>query len=429
MKNNLLKYIKKMALFDIDNWKEIGASLSRNKTRTFLTAFGIFWGTLMLSLLWGAGQGVRRLMYSNFEGFASNSAIIFPNRTTLPYKGFKKGLWWSFTTTDVTNLRRRIPELEVVTPYLSRYSNVRYKNKSNDANVVGVEPEYAKVLNPIITKGRFINEIDLNQNAKVCLIGESLAEQLFPGQDPLGKMVDVNNVHYRVIGVCKQSSEVQIGGRLDRMVVMPITTARIAYNYGNRCGMIMIVVKDGVRPSELKDKLFQTFRMSHPIHPDDSEAVQYFDASEMFDQISKLFGGLDFLILFVGFSSLLAGVIGVGNIMWVIVKERTKEFGIRRALGAKPRKIMGQILSESAVLTVIAGMAATTLSVLILGGATYILRQSMEGTLRPDQINFQLSFVHAFVILLLFLILGSLAGVVPAIKAMRIKPIEALNDK
>lgn len=417
-----------MSIFDIDNWKEIGASLSRNKTRTFLTAFGIFWGTLMLSLLWGAGQGMRRLMYSNFEGFATNSAIIFANRTTLPYKGFKKGLWWTFTTTDVTNMRRRIPEIEVVTPILNRRANVKYKNKSNDASVIGVEPGYAQVMNPIITKGRFINDIDLSQNAKVCLLGESLAEQLFPGQDPLGKMVNVNNVHYRVVGVCKQSSEVQIGGRLDRMVVMPISTARIAYNYGNRCDMIMIVVKDGFRPSELKDNIFQTVRLNHPIHPDDSDAVQYFDASEMFDQISKLFGGLDFLILFVGFSSLLAGVIGVGNIMWVIVKERTKEFGIRRALGAKPLTIMGQILSESAVLTVIAGMAATTLSVLILGGATYIMRQSFDGV-RPEQIDFQLSFVHAVVILLLFLILGSLAGVVPAIKAMRIKPIEALNDK
>lgn len=415
-----------MKLFDTDNWREIGASLSRNKTRTFLTAFGIFWGVLMLSLLWGAGQGVKRMMYSNFEGFATNSAIIYANRTTMPYKGYKKGLWWAITTDDVDAIRRNVPELETVSSIMSRGATITFKDKSESATLAGVEPNYVKVLSPKIVQGRFINEADMSQASRVCVLGESLASRLFPGVDAVGKVVNINNIYYRVVGVCSASSEIGVPDRVDESIFAPITTTRMAYNYRNFCDFLLVVADDQHRPAPLKNAILTNIRKGHPIHPDDKEAIGFQDISEMFDQVSNIFLGLDILIFFVGFSSLLAGVIGVGNIMWVIVKERTKEFGVRRAIGAKPITILKQILSESAVLTAVAGMIAVVVSVGILQVASKLIAETTPDNLTVD---FQLSFGDAIVILLLFLVLGMLAGSIPAIKAMRIKPIEALNDK
>lgn len=418
-----------MRIFDIDNWREIGSSLARNKTRTFLTAFGIFWGTLMLSLLWGAGQGATRMMYSNFDGFASNSAVIFSSNTKMPYKGFKKGMWWSLTTEDVTSLRRNVPELELVTPMINFNANISYKDKSTNATYMGLEPNFTKASTPIIRQGRFINDTDLANSERVCLLGMNLANKLFGQDEPLGKIVNINNIFYRVVGICAQKSEASIGGNLDDAIVVPITTARAAYNYGNKCSYVMIVADADHKPGQLRDKIFQAVRKNHPIHPDDTNAMSFWDVSEMFEQISKVFTGLELLVLFVGFSSLLAGVIGVGNIMWVIVKERTKEFGIRRAIGAKPATVLMQILSESAVLTVIAGMAGVAAAVGILQVATAAIGQKMAQGTKGLVADFQLSFGDATVILVLFFVLGTLAGSIPALKAMRIKPIEALNDK
>lgn len=415
-----------MRLFDTDNWREIGASLARNKTRTFLTAFGIFWGVLMLSLLWGAGQGVKRMLYSNFDGFATNSAIVYANRTTMPYKGFNRGWWWAITTDDVDAIRRNVPELETVTSIMSRSTTITYKDKSESASIAGVEPNYTKALTPKILQGRFINEADVSQVSRVCVLGESLAKRLFSGADAVGKVVNINNVYYRVVGVCTQSSEIGIPDRIDESIFAPITTTRTVYNYRNFCDFLLIVADKDHKPGPLKEEILKNIRKGHPIHPDDTEAIGFQDISEMFDQVSTIFVGLDILIFFVGFSSLLAGVIGVGNIMWVIVKERTKEFGVRRAIGAKPSSILKQILSESAVLTAVAGMLAVVVSVLILQVATTLIGEMAPGNIA---VNFQLSFGEAIVILLLFLVLGMLAGSIPAIKAMRIKPIEALNDK
>lgn len=411
-------------IFDIDNWKEITATLSRNKTRTFLTAFGIFWGTLMLALLWGGAQGLQGLMRSNFDGFASNSAIIFSQRTTIPYKGYKKGLYWSLNTTDVENIRRIVPELSIVSPMWSRNSTIKYKDRTHTGSIQGLMPDFIDVLSPIVTKGRFINETDIANDSKVCVLGENAAATLLGDKDPVGEFVEVDNVFYKIVGVVKQRSEISFNGRLDDSMLLPLTTVQRTYNAGNTVHFLSLVARDGHTPGELRDKIYRAIRISHPLHPDDKGAMFFMDISENFEQIDNLFTGIDLLILFVGLSSLIAGIIGVGNIMWIIVKERTKEFGIRRALGAKPRSVMWQILAESAILTVIAGTAGICFSVLILGMVTPMVSQ---GT--GISADFQLSFTGAVVIMVLFMVLGSAAGAIPAVKAMRIKPIEALNDK
>ncbi len=414
-------------MLDFDNWKEIGATLARNKTRTFLTAFGIFWGTLMLAILWGGGQGLRGIIWRNFEGFSSNSAVAFPAATNMPYKGYQKGMKWGLNTDDVQSIRRGVSELDVVSPMIASGATVKHKDKTYTGQIQGMEPNFMRVMNPELVEGRFINDYDVAKVEKIAVIGKNVAEKLFPGESALGQFVEIDNVNYRVVGVAKQKSEVSISGRLDDNVCIPISTMRAAYNMGKNIHYLMLVAKDGYSPSDLRPKIFQMIRKNHPLHPDDTEAMEFLDISDIFEQIGGVFTAVNILLLFVGFSSLIAGVIGVGNIMWIVVKERTKEFGIRRAIGAKPLTIMTQILSESAVLTTIAGLLGICVAVGILAVASMGISQSTD--IPVDELTFQLTFADAVVILLLFLVLGSAAGIIPALKAMQIKPVEAMNDK
>ncbi|MCM1504290.1 MAG: ABC transporter permease [Muribaculum sp.] len=410
----------KNPVFDIDNWKEITATLARNKTRTFLTAFGIFWGTAMLALLWGGSQGMQRMLMMNFDGFSTNSCAVFPERTTIPYNGFKKGMRWSLTQTDIDNVRRNCPEIDSSTGMLNYGATIYYNDKNYSGSLQGVEPGYADINAPIMNAGRFINDVDERGVKKVCVVGSRIAGELFgSAEEALGKFVLIDNIYYKVIGVASQKAMASIGGRLDESVLIPLSTVRRTYNSGVRIDYFVYTTYPGIKPSSIKDRFFRTVRATHPIHPDDTAALEMWDVSEEFEQVESVFSGINILVLFVGLGSLLAGIIGVGNIMWIIVKERTQEIGIRRAIGAKPRDIIMQVLLESVVLTIVAGTAGICFAVLVL---TVV-------SMATEEQSFQLMFNHAVTILLLFLVLGTVAGIIPAFKAMNIKPIEALNDK
>jgi len=411
----------KTSFFDIDNWREIGATLARNKTRTFLTAFGIFWGTAMLAILWGGGDGLRAVLSGNFEGFASNCAIIFSGRTTVPYNGYKKGTSWRLQTGDIDRMLRTIPEIESAIPSVSSSATMKFRDKSASGQIEGYGPEYVDLMNPMIRKGRFINDADVATLAKVCVIGESAAAKLFVDKDPLGEFVEIDNVFYRVVGVIKSRSQISINGNTEDNIFVPISTMMSIYNRGTNIDDAFYIARPGYTPKNIEAKVKRAIRAGHPmISPDDDTAIQLWDISERFKMVDNMMTGVNVLLLFVGFSSLLAGIIGVGNIMWIIVKERTHEFGIRRALGARPSTVLKQILSESAVLTAIAGTAGIVFAVAVLGCVNFMLEATGE---------FQLTFASAVSILILFLVLGMAAGTIPAFKAMKIKPIEALNDK
>ena len=414
----------KNPIFDIENWKEITATLARNKTRTFLTAFGIFWGTAMLAILWGGAQGFQSLLQRNFAGFATNVAILMPGRTSLPYKGYNKGLTWKLTHTDIDNITRRLPEIKCISSVDARWAiTATYGERHTSTTLQGLDHYYSRVNAPIIYDGRFINLSDDINGRKVCVLGKRVAKDLFGEGSPIGKNVGIDGIYYHVIGVCGQTSEIQITQRLDESVIVPYSTLCRAYNVGDDIEVAMILYKDGAKPGDAQDEIERIIRTRHPIHPDDKKAITYWDISEQFEMVANLFTGINLLALFVGIGTLLAGIIGVGNIMWVIVKERTQEIGIRRAIGAKPRDIIVQILSESMALTIIAGMAGICFAIIVLG-ITQIL------TTTPTwQSDFQLSFNKAVVIMTTFMVLGGLAGTIPATKAMRIKPIEAINDK
>ena len=415
-------------IFDFENWKEIGATLSRNKTRTFLTGFGIFWGVAMLAVLMGGARGGIDMLMRNFAGFATNSAAFIASKTTMPYKGTPKDKRWYFDLTDIELIRQTVPELQAVLPIYQSWGNASLRNGrfSYAGSALGVRPEYVMMSKPKIYSGRFINEADVSQQRKVVCIGRKIANEIFPAYpDPVGKSVQVNAVNYTVIGVIGQLNDATIGSNLDETVVLPESTFRRAFARGDEVDFVMAVSSPEYKMSDLVPRVRSTVYRHHQINPADENAMWVMDISREFEQAGSLLTGVNILAWFIGFSTLLAGIIGIGNIMWVIVKERTQEIGIRRAIGAKPRDIIVQVLCEGMALTVIAGLAGICFAALILGVAYHITNEGDPAVIA----RFQMSFSSAMGIVGIFIVLGTLAGLVPSIKAMKIKPIEALNDK
>lgn len=414
----------KFKLFDIENWREIGATLSRNRTRTFLTAFGIFWGTAMLTLLMGGAGGLEGLLRRNFEGVSTNMGACFTQRTTVSYRGFNKGRTWMMDDHDIELIRSSSPVIELSTTMSNTGGTVKYGTKSTVAQIQGVESDYFRICLPMINSGRVINDSDVTQSRKIVCIGKNVATELFGQEDPIGKYVSINGVYFMVAGVVSQTSEVSLGGRLEDSAVMPASTFRRTFNTRNDVGAFIYTAKAGHSPKELETTIRRIATTNHYVSPDDEPAMFFMDISEPFEMVDNLFTGINVLALFVGVGTLLAGIIGVGNIMWIIVKERTQEIGIRRAIGAKPRDIIAQILSESMALTSVAGLAGICFATLLLWLTDNMTYDPIHGSA-----HFQMSFSGAVTIMLTFLILGTAAGLIPAVKAMKIKPIEALNDK
>ena len=414
----------KTFFFDIENWREIGATLARNKTRTFLTAFGIFWGTAMLAMLFGGAQGFEGVMRRNFAGFSTNLGAAIANQRTEPYKGFNKGTYWQMTTRDIVLIRQMAPAMEYSTEMNQRSGTVAFGSKTKAASIAGVEGDYGNIMIPVMMEGRFLNHSDVSSERKVAVIGKNVATSLFGSDPAVGKYVSVDGIYFLVVGVATQLSDASIGMRIDDGVVLPSSTMKRAYNLGENVGFFVYTAPQGHSPAENEAVIRRVLSSAHSISPDDRKAIEFVDISEQFEMIDNLFLGISILALFVGFGSLMAGVIGVGNIMWIVVKERTQEFGIRRAIGAKPLDITVQVLSESIMLTLVAGSLGVCFGALVLGIADKLTYDPLLG-----HAGFELSFRVAVIIVLLFFILGSLAGTIPALRAMKIKPIEALNDK
>lgn len=417
----------KLTIFDIENWKEIGSTLMRNKTRTFLTGFGIFWGVAMLALLTGGARGGGDMLRRNFAGFATNTAGIIPETTKMPYRGYQKGRWWNMTLGDVELISATFPELEAVEPIVQRGAqSIKNGKYTYSGQMAGVGANYTKILQPRIYEGRFLNETDVQNERKVAVIGKKVASQLFPdGSSVIGKMVEVGGTPYSVVGVAGDVSEVTINGRIDEGVFIPSSTFRRIFGYGDKIDFMLMTGKNGTNLAPILPKIQTLLSRRHDINPSDKDAMFIINIAEQFEQIDNLFTGIDLLAWFIGLSTLIAGIIGIGNIMWVIVKERTQEIGIRRAIGAKPRDIIVQVLSEGIVLTLLFGLAGVTLATVILA----VMQMQTNPADAVTEARFQMSFSGAVIILCVFVGLGILAGIIPSLKAMRIKPIEALNAK
>lgn len=406
---------------DWDTYREITMALKRNRRRTLLTGFGVFWGIFMLLFLLGGGNGLKSLLASNFEGFATNTTVMVSDRTTMPYQGLSKGRYWNLTYKDVDRLKVMMPELDVVTPTITAYSSgIQYAEGSTQGTVKGVFADYVKVETPKLKYGRYINETDVLQERKVCVIGERIYNALFPeGGDPCGERIKVGAVYYQIVGVDVSAGNISLNGSADQSVIIPLSVARKIFRRGENVDIICITAGSGVSLSEHEDKLRGIIAREHKFDPADKQALQILYTEELFSVVDNLFKGVNFLILLIGLGTILAGAIGVSNIMMVTVKERTTEIGIRRAIGATPRDILFQIIMESVILTAVAGMSGIVFSVLVLG---------IMDMVNPAA-GFLISFWTAVLSALLLTLMGVLAGLAPASRAMNIKPVEAMRDE
>ena len=376
----------------------------------------------MLLFLIGGGRGVKALLMRNFEGFASNSIVIAASETTKPYKGFKEGRTWNLQYKDIERLQVLVPELEVVTPELPKWGLIATRDDHTaSCHAKGVRADYVKVETPSMKFGRYLNEVDVQQKRKVCVIGERIWQSLFPdGDNPCGQYIRVGSVFYQVIGVDVSTSNINIGGSSAESVTLPITVMRDLMNSGEAVGMICAIGREGVNMGDLEGKIRQVIAGQHYIDPTDEEAMMVLNMEVMFSIMDNLFRGINFLIWMVGIGTLLAGAIGVSNIMLVVVRERTVEIGIRRAIGATPRDILSQIIFEGITLTIVAGLSGIVFSVLLL---------NLLEVISQHKAVFQIQFGTAISALLLLMLLGLLAGIAPAYRAMHIKPVDAMRDE
>ena len=412
---------------DLDTYREILDTLTRNKSRSFLTGFGVFWGVFMLVALIGGGQGIKELLSKNFEGFATNSAMVWAQPTTKAYKGFRKGRMWNMEYKDVARLKGRIPELDVVSPVLfSNGGTAYFGDRKTTVGINGVEADYQRVSEPKMRYGRYLNDMDVAQRRKVCVIQKKTYKDLFPGGgDPCGSFIRVDSVYYQIVGVDYGTAEgINFGGESGTTMLLPISLMQQTYNMGQSVHLIALTGKKGVVMSTITDRIRETIARAHTVDPTDEQGVMVFNTEVLFQMVDALFRGVNFLIWLVGLGTLLAGAIGVSNIMMVTVRERTIEIGIRRAIGATPKMILSQIISESIVLTMVAGMSGILFGVLIL--------QMMELANTEDGIlaaHFHVGCWSAISAALAIAAMGVLAGLAPAARAMSIKPVDAMRDE
>lgn len=411
---------------DFDSFSEILNVLTRNKSRTFLTGFGVFWGVFMLVGLVGGGDGLKEILNNNLAGFATNSAVVWAQPTTKPYHGFRKGRQWTLNYDDIKRLRAHVPELDVITPTISRWgANATHDDRSASGIIKGALPEMQKVSEPKMMYGRYINQMDISQGRKVCVIGKQVYKSLFPkGGDPCGDVIRIDSVYFSVVGVNYSDGNMNVNGNDQQAVFLPLSLVQQIYNRGHNVDIICVTGKPGVVMSDITDKIRHVIAKAHDVAPDDEKGVMVFNTEMMFSMVDNMFRGINMLIWLVGIGTLLAGAIGVSNIMMVTVRERTVEIGIRRAIGATPRNILSQIIQESILLTSIAGMSGILFVVLVLQGLE--MANTTDGVAAA---HFQISFWTAIGAVVLLSVLGVLAGLAPALRAMSIKPVDAMRDE
>lgn len=422
-----------MNLINVDKLQEIWYTLKQNKLRTFFTAFGVFWGIFMLVVMLGAGKGLQNGVSTGMGDMATNSMFMWGNRSTIPYKGFPRGRRVAFVNDDTQALKDQLPEIEYIAPRLQVFAaqgqnNVVRNERTAAYSIQGDYPDYNKIDPSNIISGRFINDNDIDEKRKVIVIGKRVKEEMFDAdEEPIGDYLKIKGVFFKIVGVSSSKKNDQQAERENQQIFMPFTTLQSTYNMGDRVGWYSITAKKGFSASEVLVKAKDVMKARHSIDPNDERAIGSFNVEEEYLKMSRLFIGINGLIWIVGIGTLFAGVIGVSNIMLIIVKERTKEIGVQRALGATPWSIRKQIIIESVLLTSVAGYLGLVIGVGILELINYALIQFGAGT---DMFNKpEVDFQKAVTALIILVISGALAGLIPANRAVSIKPIDALRDE
>ena len=417
-------------MFNRDRWDEILQALTANKFRTFLTAFGVFWGITILVLLLALTNGLKNGVMSDFGDFATNSMFMWSQRTSKPYKGLPKGRFFSYKMDDVAAIKSEIPNLKYVSPrnQLGGYrgsNNVIRGTKTGAFEIYGDYPEYIKQQPMDILEGRFISYSDINTKRKICVIGTDVIKGLYDKEEKvLGSYIKINGVNFLVVGTFKMSNSQGDREQDANTIYIPFTTFGQAFNRGDRVGWMAITAEDGVPVTSVKQQVFDLMKARHKIAPEDDRAIGHFDLSEQFERVNGLFSILTFVGYFVGALVLMSGIIGISNIMLIVVKERTKEIGVRRALGATPWTIKSQVLQESIILTIISGMVGISFATGVIWLLNYLLDMSgpVENFANPS-----VGMTVIFIALFILIVSGLLAGLIPANSATKMKPVDALR--
>lgn len=415
-------------MFDFDKWKEIWATLRSNRLRTFLTAFGVFWGILMLMLMLGFGSSIQTKSRQQMKGMATNLLFVWGQQTTEAHDGLPPGRAVRFTTADI-ELLRRLPAIEWLAPRLQlggwmNNFTVAYEGKTGTFTVMGDYPEFKHIMSFEYELGRFINERDIAEQRKVAVIGKGVRDQLYgPGVNPIGTYVKISGVYFQVVGVTKTLRSGQMGDRDANTLFVPFTTLKSSFNTGDRVGFFALTAKPGTDGPELEREVKDALRHHHRIAPSDELAIGSFNMFVMFGKFQMFFFVLAAVSWIVGGATLLAGVVGVSNIMLITVKERTKEFGVRKALGARPLSVVAMVMKESIVLTAIAGLFGVAAGVGLLELCGMLFPNRPDFPLAPPEVHIDSALIAVGVLV----VSGALAGIMPASHAASIKPVEALR--
>lgn len=404
-----------MFIFEKDTWQEIYGSIRKNKTRTAITIFGAFWGILLLVGLLGAAKGIENSFNNMFGDFATNSVFMSGSKTSMPFKGYQVGRQINLTTRDVEKIKSEVKGIQFAVPRNATGGQVTHGFKTGNFTIFGDFPILDKVQKKKLTDGRFINQKDINGNRKVCVISEGIYKELYDkDEDVIGTYLTISNISYQVVGVYKS-------GRFEgkNNVHIPFSTYKIVYNQGDKFRWLVVTGKKDFDIEQVEADVKLLLKNIHKIHPEDNRAFRGFNLGKEIAKVTGFLKGMQFLTWFVGIATLIAGVFAIGNILLITVKERTKEIGIRRALGATPNKVRQQIVLESLFLTLIAGSLG-----IIAGGLILMLIDYKEWLTNPT-VNIPIILI-AYTVLV---ILGTLIGFIPAYMATIVKPIDALREE
>jgi putative ABC transport system permease protein len=417
-------------MFDLDNWQEVWATLRSNLLRTFLTALGVFWGIFMLMAMLGFGSSMQEGTHRQMKGVATNVLWVWGQTSTIAYDGLPVGRQVKFDISDIENLRR-LPGIEWLAPrlrlggWMSGY-NVSYEGKTGSYAVYADYPDFRHILSFDYQAGRFINERDIVESRKVAVIGQAVRDELFPPDaNPIGKYLKISGVYFEIVGITKTLRSGQQGDQDAHTVFVPFTTLKSAFHMGDRVGFFALTAKPGSDGPELERQVRATLAKRHRVSPDDALAIGSFNAFVFFGKLQNFFLVLSIVSWVVGGATLLAGVVGVSNIMLITVKERTKEIGVRKALGATPMSIIAMVMKESVVLTALAGLVGVVAGTLLLAVASKIFENMPDSPMGPPLLSFQTVLAAVGVLVTA----GAIAGIMPAAHAASIRPIEALRTE
>lgn len=414
-------------MFDYDKWQEIFGTIKKHKTRTFLTALGVFWGIFMLVFLMGSGKGLENGVMTNFGDRATNALYVWTQNTSLPYAGLQSGRRVRLTEADIQAIRSNFSDkIEYIAPrtYVTS-GEISRNDKSGSFEVRGESPDFIYIEPFKIVEGRFINPLDLKNRRKVIVIGKYVRDLLFEKEEPvIGQYLRISGIEYKVIGIAQSSRGGQDQADDEKTIMMPLTTAQQVTNSIGKIGWFICTMQPSVKVSAVEGSLKALLRSRHKIHPEDDQGIRSFNLEKEFAEVQGLFFGIRFLIWVVGIGSLLAGIIGVGNIMLIIVKERTKEIGIRKAMGATPGSIISMILLESVFITTLAGYFGLLVSTGIIVLLNKAVGEGGEFFANPE-IDLSVGILSVFILI----IAGALTGLIPAMQAASVNPVVALKDE